>query len=326
MRSGEPTRVADRHAAVGCARAGRPPRLSRCASARVAADGRHRRPLLPASRHPRVRLRSAERQITPEQYWSRFHGNDERIDVESLRLSADMWEQLARDFLNDGLSRVTEPGFDDLDLDELHHAAVVQVAAPSARRCCRRGSRRWTSRSPRRSERRSSRSQAEGDYGYPVDEGPDSIEALGARRLGRRFGWQPDPALGFKLTDVMRGVINAIVAFTEPGDGVLVTTPIYPPFLGAIADNHRRVVEARLRPIEEGCALDVDALERAAERRAAAPLVQPAQPLRAVVQPKRARRGRCRSSSSTTSRRRRRDPRRPHLSGRDAHSARVARR
>ena len=39
------------------------------------------------------------RQITPAQYWSRFHGNDERIDVESLRLSADMWEQLALDFL-----------------------------------------------------------------------------------------------------------------------------------------------------------------------------------------------------------------------------------
>jgi len=39
------------------------------------------------------------RRITPQQYWSRFHGNDERIDVESLRLSADMWEQLARDFL-----------------------------------------------------------------------------------------------------------------------------------------------------------------------------------------------------------------------------------
>ncbi len=130
-----------------------------------------------------------------------------------------------------------------------------------------------------------------GDYGYPVDEGPDSIEALGARRLARRFGWQPDPALGFKLTDVMRGVINAIAAFTEPGDGVLVTTPIYPPFLGAIDDNHRRVVEARLRPIEEGSALDLDALADAARRRAAAPLVQPAQPLRAIVQPKRARRG-----------------------------------
>jgi hypothetical protein len=28
-----------------------------------------------------------------------FHGNDERVDVESLRLSVLMWEALVRDFL-----------------------------------------------------------------------------------------------------------------------------------------------------------------------------------------------------------------------------------
>jgi hypothetical protein len=28
-----------------------------------------------------------------------FHGNDERVDVESLRLSATMWESLCREFL-----------------------------------------------------------------------------------------------------------------------------------------------------------------------------------------------------------------------------------
>jgi hypothetical protein len=28
-----------------------------------------------------------------------FHGNNERIDTESLRLSAAMWEALCRDFL-----------------------------------------------------------------------------------------------------------------------------------------------------------------------------------------------------------------------------------
>jgi acetylornithine deacetylase/succinyl-diaminopimelate desuccinylase-like protein len=33
------------------------------------------------------------------QYPLMFHGNDERIDVESLRLSAEMWEALTRDFL-----------------------------------------------------------------------------------------------------------------------------------------------------------------------------------------------------------------------------------
>jgi len=28
-----------------------------------------------------------------------FHGHDERVDVESLRRSAEMWEALCRDFL-----------------------------------------------------------------------------------------------------------------------------------------------------------------------------------------------------------------------------------
>ena len=37
--------------------------------------------------------------ITPAQFSSMFHGNDERVDVESLRLSTLMWEATARDLL-----------------------------------------------------------------------------------------------------------------------------------------------------------------------------------------------------------------------------------
>jgi acetylornithine deacetylase/succinyl-diaminopimelate desuccinylase-like protein len=37
--------------------------------------------------------------ITFEQYSTMFHGDDERVDVESLRLSTELWEALARDFL-----------------------------------------------------------------------------------------------------------------------------------------------------------------------------------------------------------------------------------
>ncbi len=84
------------------------------------------------------------------------------------------------------------------------------------------------------------RTAEDADLGYPLDEGPDWIEVLGADRIASLFGWRPDPDLGFKLTDVMRGVIHGITAFTQPGDGVIVMTPIYPPFLGAISDNHRR--------------------------------------------------------------------------------------
>ncbi len=39
------------------------------------------------------------RQVTYEDFSSRFHGNDERIDVESLRLTTEAWLSLCRDFL-----------------------------------------------------------------------------------------------------------------------------------------------------------------------------------------------------------------------------------
>jgi acetylornithine deacetylase/succinyl-diaminopimelate desuccinylase-like protein len=40
------------------------------------------------------------RKVTPTEFWSRFHGKDERVDVESLDLSVDLWSWLARDFLS----------------------------------------------------------------------------------------------------------------------------------------------------------------------------------------------------------------------------------
>ena len=39
------------------------------------------------------------RRVTPAQYWARFHGHDERIDVESLGMSLAAWEELATDFV-----------------------------------------------------------------------------------------------------------------------------------------------------------------------------------------------------------------------------------
>ena len=39
------------------------------------------------------------RKVTPGEFWSRFHGKDERVDLESLELSVDLWEWLCRDFL-----------------------------------------------------------------------------------------------------------------------------------------------------------------------------------------------------------------------------------
>ncbi len=37
--------------------------------------------------------------LTMSQFRSMFHGRDERVHVESLRLSAELWERTAREFL-----------------------------------------------------------------------------------------------------------------------------------------------------------------------------------------------------------------------------------
>ena len=102
VRSGEPTespigtpmwaameRAAQR-AYPGCA----PPRRAR-SPARPMRGGSGR----PAC--PSYGFGLLSRSITPTEYWSRFHGNDERVDVESLRLSSEMWEQLAATSSND---------------------------------------------------------------------------------------------------------------------------------------------------------------------------------------------------------------------------------
>jgi acetylornithine deacetylase/succinyl-diaminopimelate desuccinylase-like protein len=36
-----------------------------------------------------------------EDYGTMFHGDNERVDVESLRLSTELWQALSRDVLGD---------------------------------------------------------------------------------------------------------------------------------------------------------------------------------------------------------------------------------
>ena len=60
-----------------------------------ATDGRHLRAL----GVPAFGFGVLSAALDPTTYWSRFHGDDERIDIESLRLSTDAWQHVALDFL-----------------------------------------------------------------------------------------------------------------------------------------------------------------------------------------------------------------------------------
>lgn len=61
-----------------------------------ATDGRHLR----AHGIPVYGFGVLSAALDPATYWSRFHGDDERIDLESLALSTAAWTHIARDFLS----------------------------------------------------------------------------------------------------------------------------------------------------------------------------------------------------------------------------------
>ncbi len=67
------------------------------------------------------------------------------------------------------------------------------------------------------------------------------------------------------IPGIVAGIAYALLCFTQPGDRVLVTTPVYPPFINLPTGNGRQLVCSPLR-IENGrFAIDFDDLERKAE-------------------------------------------------------------
>lgn len=73
-----------------------------------------------------------------------------------------------------------------------------------------------------------------GDTGYtPPDPGVSVAYAAFAQR---RFGWEIDPARIRSTGDVMMGVVELLRATTRPGDRVVSTPPVYPPFAMCIEE------------------------------------------------------------------------------------------
>jgi cystathionine beta-lyase len=81
-----------------------------------------------------------------------------------------------------------------------------------------------------------------GDFGYPP-EPPETAngefrEAV-AGWMQRRHGWETDPALVSITPDTMRVLEIAIERFTDPGDPVVLSDPVYYPFRVAIEEAGR---------------------------------------------------------------------------------------
>lgn len=100
------------------------------------------------------------------------------------------------------------------------------------------------------------------DYGYALRRPPETVAGAFCDRMRERFQWSPDPDLVVEVSDLVQGMFACVVAFSGPGDGVAIQTPIYPPFLHAVDHTGRRRVENPLRDTGERYDLDVERLRQ----------------------------------------------------------------
>src|ERR1700730_460209 len=100
-----------------------------------------------------------------------------------------------------------------------------------------------------------------GDTGYAC-ENSDLGQAL-STFVRDRFTWDVDPSDVILIPDVMSGVTEALRVALKPGDGVVINTPVYPPFFRHITEAGGKVVEAPLAEGVGGYELDLDVVEEA---------------------------------------------------------------
>lgn len=96
-----------------------------------------------------------------------------------------------------------------------------------------------------------------GIYGYYGDD----KSYLGAICwwMKTRHGWEVDPQAIFTTHGLVNGTAMCVDTFTEPGDGVVLMTPVYHAFAKVIRANNRRVVECDLINNDGRYEMDFDA-------------------------------------------------------------------
>ena len=84
------------------------------------------------------------------------------------------------------------------------------------------------------------------DFGYHLVPLSPSLRAALVSRMAERFSWQIEPQQIVPLVNVVQGLDASVLLHSRRGEGVVLQTPIYPPFLAAVEGSDRRVVESRL--------------------------------------------------------------------------------
>lgn len=100
----------------------------------------------------------------------------------------------------------------------------------------------------------------EGALGYPII--PDSLLESIKSWEKTRHGWEFEKEAITWAPGVVAGLSFALMAITKPGDGVIVQTPIYPPFYRTI-EEAGRIIKANPLKYENGrFVMDIEGLEK----------------------------------------------------------------
>ncbi len=103
-------------------------------------------------------------------------------------------------------------------------------------------------------------------YGYTLE--PESWYQAARQWTRSRHGWDLERDWLLACPGVVPAIDLAILAFTAPGDGVVIQPPVYHPFAACIRNNGREVLENPLRLEGSRYSLDLEHLERSLTARA----------------------------------------------------------
>lgn len=99
--------------------------------------------------------------------------------------------------------------------------------------------------------------------GYPC--GTDSFFDAVTSWTSRRYGWETQKEWLITTPGIVNAFHQAVLAYTEPGDGVILLTPVYYPFSFAVQRNSRKEVRCALKNVGGRYEIDYELLEEMAK-------------------------------------------------------------
>ena len=106
----------------------------------------------------------------------------------------------------------------------------------------------------------------EGGLGYGFYDEPIPVLEAFISRMSHAFDWNVETSDVLRVHDVIQGLEWVLDTLTPPGSGIVLQTPVYPPFYSSVEGTGRNWVANPLMETEDGWALDFDHLDQVAAR------------------------------------------------------------